>query len=146
LISEQFTDATKLYEKVASFAAAKQAVVEKNQADDPGEQAKAAGGKVGDKSTVVGLIATYAADKSIKGQTIELTAEFLNSNHSWSGDKHYYNAIVVDNKDSTKLTLSCDTKEEVIGFTQYDKVVVKGTIDESFDKPSLKDCTIAKAN
>ena len=146
LMTEQFKDAAKLYEKVGDFAAAKQAVIEKNKADDPGEQAKAAGGKVGDKSTVVGLIATYAADKSLKGQTIELTAEFLNSNHSWSGDKHYYNAIVVDNKDSTALTLTCDTKEEVTGFTQFDKVVVKGTLDESFDKPSLKDCTITKAN
>lgn len=145
VMSEQFQDAAKLYEKVSDFATAKKAVVDKNKADDPGEQAKAAGGKVGDKSTVVGLIATYAADKSIKGQVVELTAEFLNSNHSWSGDKHYYNGIVVDNKDSTSFTLSCDTKEEVTGFTQFDKVVVKGTIDESFNKPALKDCTITKA-
>lgn len=145
LMTEQFQEATKLYEKVGDFATAKQAVVAKNKADDPGERAKASGGKVGDKSTVLGLIATYAADKSLKGQTVELTAEFLNSNHSWSGDKHFYNAIVVDNKDTTKLTLACHTKEEVTGFTQFDKVVVKGTIDESFDKPSLKDCTITKA-
>jgi hypothetical protein len=145
LMSDQFKDETKLYEKTADFAAAKAAVTAKLKADDPGEQAKAAGGKPGDMTTIVGLIATYAADKSLKGKPLEITAQYLNSNSSSSGDQHSYNAILVDSKDSTSFSLTCETKAEVTGFTQYDKVIAKGTIDESFNKPSLKDCTITKA-
>lgn len=145
LFAEQFKDETKLYEKAADFAAAKTAVTTQVKADDPAEQAKAAGGKVGDTSTIVNLYASYFADKSLKGKPLEITALYLNSNESSSGDQHFYSAELVDTKDSMKFTLHCETKAAVGPFTQYDKVVAKGTIDEDFGKPSLKDCSVTKA-
>lgn len=149
LMSDQFIEESKLSDKVADMATAKSAIAAKVKADDPGEQAKAAGGKVGDTSTIVSLGATYAADKSLKGKPLEITALYLNSNSSTftSGGttQHNYAAVLVDSRDAMKFTLDCTTKEEVKGFKQYDKVVAKGTIGESFGRPSLEDCTITKA-
>jgi hypothetical protein len=145
LYTDQFKDESKLYEKVADFAAAKTAATAAVKAADPGEKAKAAGGKAGDMTTILGLQATYAADKSMKGKPLEITALYLNSS-SWTSDgKTSYAVELVDAKDKTDFTLHCDVKEEPKGFMQYDKVVAKGTVDEAFNQPSLKDCTVAKA-
>ena len=151
LADDQFMQFVKegLHEKAADYAAAKEWVTAKVKADDPGEQAKAAGGKVGDTSTIVSLNASYAADKSLKGKPLEIKAQFLNASSSTSSSggttTNFYSAQLVDSKDQTKFTLSCETKEEVKGFKQFDKVIAKGTIGDSFGKPSLEDCTLTKA-
>jgi hypothetical protein len=148
LQSEQFSDAVKqgLHVQAKSYDEAKATVTAKVKENDPGEQAKAAGGKVGDTSTIVSLGATYAADKaSLEGKPLELTAQYFSSSSSTSNGVTSYAVSLVDSKDSTKLTLTCYTKEEVKGFKQYDKLTVKGTVKESFGRPSLEPCTVAKA-
>ncbi len=148
LQSDQFSDAVKqgLHVQAKSYDEAKASVSAKVKENDPGEQAKAAGGKVGDKSTIVGLAATYAADKaSLDGKSLELTAQFFSSSSSTSNGVTNYAVTLVDSKDSSKFTLTCYTKQEAKGFKQYDKVTAKGTVKESFSRPSLEDCTVAKA-
>ena len=105
----------------------------------------AAGGVVGDTSTVAGLQASYAADKSLKGKAVEVTGYYLNNNTMTSNGETSYNAVITNKENDMALTLACELKAEPKGFKQWDKVTVKGTVDESFDKPDLQDCTIAKA-
>lgn len=148
LQSEQFAQMVKenYHQPAKSWDEAKAAVSAKVKENDPGEQAKAAGGKVGETNTVASLMATFAADrKSVEGKPVELTALYLNSNRSTSNGKTTYNAMLVDSKENTKLVLPCSLDAEVKDIKQYDKVTVKGTVGESFDKPSLDGCTVAKA-
>ena len=148
LQNEQFSDFVKqgLHVQAKSFDEAKATVSGAVKANDPGEQAKTAGGKVGDTSTIVSLGATYAADKaSLEGKPLELTAQYFSSSSSTSNGKTNYSISLVDSKDATKFTLTCYTQEEVKGYKQYDKMTVKGTIKESFNRPSLEPCTVVKA-
>jgi hypothetical protein len=145
LLSEQFKDETKYYEKAADFATAKTEIAAKVKAEDPGEKAKAAGGKAGDLSTIVNLNATWAADKSIKGKQITLTAQYLNTSTSTSNGKDFYSVVLVDSKETGDFTLFCETATKVEAAMQYGKIVVKGTIDDAFGRPSLKDCTVVEA-
>lgn len=65
---------------VADFAAARAVVDADVKAHDPGAIAAAAGGKVGDTSTVAGLAATFAADPAkTTGQKVTLTGMYVNS-------------------------------------------------------------------
>lgn len=132
--------------KPTDDAGARATVLAEIAKHDPAEQAKAAGGKVGDTTTVAGLIVTYAADKAAwKGKQVEVTALYLNQNVSTSGGKQHINAIVVDHK-GDKPSLTCDDlAQEPKGLVQYDKVTVKGTVGESFDQAALAGCEIAKA-
>jgi hypothetical protein len=148
LWSDQLRDEAKterFMKRAPDYAAAKAWAESERKARDPGEQAKVAGGKVGDTSTVAGLQASYAADKSLKGKAIELTALYLNNNSATSGGKTTYNVIVVDSKDNTKITLMCNLKDQVKGLVQWDKVKVKGTVGDFMDEADLEDCTVTKA-
>lgn len=147
LVTEQWQEEQKeqLW-KHADDAAARAWVVAETKKHDPGEIAKAAGGKVGDLTTVAGLQATYAADKAgTKGKPVELTALYLNANSASAGGKTTYNVVVVDGKDKLTPDLMCETKEEAKGFVQYDKVTVKGAVGDFMDNADLTDCTVAKA-
>ncbi len=148
LQNEQFAQSVKegLHVKAASYDAARETVTAKLKEHDPGEQAKAAGGKVGDTSTVVSLAASYAADKaSLEGKPLELTAQYFSSSSSTSNGVTSHAVSLVDSKETNKFTLTCYTKEAVKGLKQYEKVTAKGTIKESFDRASLDPCTLAKA-
>ncbi|HEU0035849.1 MAG TPA: hypothetical protein VFQ53_34790 [Kofleriaceae bacterium] len=149
LTSQQFDDFVKqgLHKKVGSYDEAKQAIGETVKANDPGEQAKAAGGTVGDTKTIVGLNATYASDKaSLEGKPLEITAQYYSSSSSTANGVTSYAVSLVDSKDATKFTLSCYTKtDQGKGLKQFDKVTAKGTVKESFGKPSLEDCTLTPA-
>ena len=150
LESDQFRQFVRegYHQPAADYAAAKAAVSAQLKADDPGEKAKAAGGKVGETDTVVSLQASYGADKSLKGKPLEITARYLNSNSATGGGQTTHNVILVDSKEqyqASKLTLTCHTREAVTGLTQYDRVIAKGTIDEGFGTAELRDCTVTKA-
>ena len=64
-----------------------------------------------------------------------------------SNDKTEYTISLTDKVSESNLTLSCrlGATKPPEGLKKGDKVKAKGTVDESFDKPELKDCTIAKA-
>jgi len=147
LWSEQLRDeakAERFMKHAADFAAAKAWAESERKAHDPVEQAKAAGGKVGDTSTVAGLQATWGTDKSLKGKQIELNAVYENSNSMTSNGVTSYNIVLVDGKDSMKMTLMCSTKTEVKGLVQWDKVKVKGTVGDFGQEADLEDCTVTK--
>lgn len=145
LEAEDFGRWVKYHQRATDYAAAKAAVIAELKATDPGEQAKAAGGKVGETGTVASLQATYGADRSWKGKPVEVTGLYLNANSSSGGGAARYNAILVESEAHRKITLTCHTAAEVTGFTQYEKVTARGTVDESFGRAELRDCTLAKA-
>jgi len=127
------------------YAAAKAAVDADAKAHDPGLQAQAAGGKVGDTSTVAGLIATFGADKAkLEGQKVTVTGHYLNSSQMTANGKTTYSAILVIDKDHMQPSLSCNTAAEVTGLTQWDEVTAEGTVHAFGDEPVLDDCTVAK--
>jgi len=151
LMDDQFSDqlAKGKHARADSYDAAKAAVTAKLKENDPGEQAKAAGGKVGDTGSVLGLIATFAADpKPLEGKTIEVTGQYYSTGSVTSNGKTTVSLILIADKESSKLTVTCDTTEsdmKALSFTQYDKVTAKGVVKESFGKPSLADCTATAA-
>ncbi len=57
-----------------------------------------------------------------------------------------HNGILTD-KVGGDFTLACDLGKTPPpeGLKQGDKVTAEGTVGESFDKPSLEGCTVAKA-
>jgi hypothetical protein len=130
---------------VADYATARAAVDAHVKANDPGQQAQAAGGKVGDTSTVAGLIATFGADKTkVEGQKVTVTGRFMSSNKITSGDKTTYNAMLAIDKDHLQPTLMCNTAAEVTGLMQWDEVTAEGTVHAFGDEPVLDDCTVTK--
>lgn len=148
LMSGQFTQWVdeKLDTKVADLATARALTLAQIKEKDPGEIAKAAGGKVGETGTVPSLQATFAADEGagLLGKPVEVAGVYMNSNESSSGGATSYSAIIVDSKDSTKVTLICKTAAAATGFTQWDPVTVKGTVEKSFGEAGLTDCTITR--
>jgi len=149
LESEQFTEwSSKSYHKRAKdFADAKAQTLAKIKESDPAEQAKAAGGVVGKTDTVLSLIATAASDPALKGKPVELTALYLNSGSSTDkSGKTTESMVLVESKEQLKLSITCELGDNKApeGLVQYDKVTVKGTLDESFGKPALQGCTATK--
>lgn len=146
LTSEQFRDFVKYTKKAKDYADAKAQTQAEVDAKDPAKKAAKAGGEVGKTDTIKNLNATWGTDKSLKGKPFEITAKWLNSNTMESGGKTTYNGILTDEV-GTDFTLACDMGETKPpdGLVQGDKVTAKGTVDESFDKPELKNCTVTKA-
>jgi hypothetical protein len=147
LVGDQFRDHTRYYKRAKDFDDAKAQTQTQLDANDPAKQAQAAGGVVGQTDTVLSLIATFGSDPSLAGKPHEITALYLNENRMTSNGETTYNVILVDSRDSTKLSLTCNlgatTPPE--GLVQFDRVVAKGTIGEAFGKPELTGCTVTKA-
>jgi hypothetical protein len=146
LTSEQFRDFVKYTKKAKDYADAKAQMQAEIDAKDPSKKAIKAGGVVGKTDTIVSFNATWGSDKSLKGKPFEITALYLNTNTMTSNGEKTHNIIVVD-KVGDEFTMACNLgKTEPPGdLKQGDKVTVKGTVDESFDKPELNDCTVSKA-
>ncbi len=148
LVSEQFVDAEKLTKRTKDFAEAKALVRETIDEKDPGVQAKKAGGVVGKTDTVVSLTASLAADKSLAGKAMELTAVVSQVGTFTSNGKTSHSVRVkdLDAKD-TKFDMPCELGETAPApeIKNDLKVVVKGTLKESFGTPALEPCTIAVA-
>jgi hypothetical protein len=147
LESDQFREEVKqgAFKKATDWDATKAKVTADVKSKDPLEIAKAAGGKVGETSTVASLAATLASDPSIKGKQVEVKALFLNTSTSTSNGQTSVIASLIGAKDQMKPSMSCRLDKDVKGLKQYDKVVAKGTVDEMFDEPSLTGCTLTKA-
>jgi len=151
LMDSQFADDVERgkHARAESYDAAKQTVIAKIKENDPGEQAKAAGGKVGDTTSVLGLIATFTSDpKALTGKPVEVTGLYYSSGSMTAGGKTTVSLEMIDSKDSRKLHITCYTSEtdmKAITFTQYDKITAKGSVKESFHMPALDNCTATAA-
>ena len=146
LMSEQFRDFIKYTKKAKDYADAKAQLQAEVDAKDPSKLAIKAGGVVGKTDTITSFNATWGTDKSLKGKPFEITALWLNSNTMTSNGETTYNGILTD-KVGGDFTLACDLGKTAPpeGLKQGDKVTAKGTVGESFDKPSLEVCTVTKA-
>jgi len=145
LMSDQFKDFVKYTKKAKDYADAKAITQGEVDGKDPSKLAIKAGGEVGKTDTIKNFQATWGTDKSLKGKPFEITAKWLNSNTMTSNGETTYNGILTDEV-GKDFTLACDMgKTKPPELTQGDKVIAKGTVDEMFDKPELKDCTVTKA-
>jgi hypothetical protein len=146
LTSEQFRDFVKYTKKAKDYADAKAQMQAEVDAKDPSKQAIKAGGEAGKTDTIKNLIATWGTDKSLKGKPFEITAKWLNAS-TWTSNNETSHSGILADEVGTDFTLTCNLGKTAPpeGLKQGDKVTAKGTLDESFDKPELKDCTVAKA-
>jgi hypothetical protein len=127
--------------RAPDFATAKKQVDDAFAATDPGTIARAAGGKVGDTSTIAGLIATYGADpKTLIGQRVTTRAVFGNAG---SSNGQAYAILRVDLDEAHELlTVTCRTASEP-SLASGAPVEATGTVaDSGFDKPELTGCTV----
>ncbi|CAN5909397.1 hypothetical protein BH11MYX2_BH11MYX2_10140 [soil metagenome] len=144
LAAEQFRDEAKYTEKSADLATAKKSVGDAVKKDDPAEQAKAAGGVAGKTDSIASLTVSFAADESLKGKPIELTGLLKQTGTMSSNGETMQQFLLkdVDSKDD-KIDMFCMGKTPAPeGVKTGDKVTATGTLDKSFGKPELKDCTI----
>ncbi|HEY4240299.1 MAG TPA: hypothetical protein VGM88_10800 [Kofleriaceae bacterium] len=143
LKSQQFSDEAKNFSKM-DFAAAKTAATDDMHQHDPAWKAQQKGGKPGDLTTVLGIMASVN-DKSIFGKETTVTGQFFSANSSTSTSggqtQTSYFLSLVDSKDTMDITLTCELSAEAPKLTQYDKVTVKGTIGKSFGA-SLEKCSV----
>lgn len=86
----------------------------------------------------------FKADpKKLLDQKVKVQGLYLNTNKSKSGGKETISLSIVESKEDTKTNTSCAVAEEPKDLTQYDAVLVEGTVEKLFGA-SLKDCTVKK--
>lgn len=147
LTAEQFRDEAKYTEKAADLATAKKTVGDAVKKDDPAEQAKLAGGVAGKTDTIASLTVSLGADETLKGKPVEVTGIVKQTGTMTANGEVTQQTLLkdVDSKDE-KIDMFCTGKTAPPdGIKNGDKVTAKGTIDKSFGKPELKDCTITAA-
>jgi hypothetical protein len=147
LKSEQFARNEKLHSKATDFATAKTAVSAEAKKDDPIEQAKLAGGVAGKTDTIASLHVSLGADESLKGKQVEVTGVLkqLGTMKANGEESQQFVLKDVDSKDD-KIDMFCSGKTPPYeGAKAGDKVIAKGTVDKSFGKAELEDCSITLA-
>lgn len=97
------------------------------------DEAKAAGGVIGDMTTIAGIQATYANNKGpLIGVDLEVRGTLV--------EIHGKTTVIED-----KLRLVCESTAAVTKVKQGDTVVAKGRIDTRHDEARLQRCTLTKA-
>jgi len=149
LANIHFRDALegKDHRREQDFETAKAAAMQRFKETDPLERARTAGGKVGETSTIISLQATFIADKTaIKGKPIEIRGRFVEVKKGEEKGKAEYRVKLVDAADLKEKDweLVCRSATEVKGFKEGDKVKVKGTVDEWWDRAAVIDCVVSR--
>jgi hypothetical protein len=148
LEERNFTASAKDNRRATSWEAAKTMVTANMKPPTKLEEALAAGGKVGDTSTIAGIHATYANSPTpLVGMELEVTGVLVEtSTQSIRGKVASTLAVIADPNVSEKsMQLVCKTQGTVTGIKPGDRVVVKGDIDTGHDYARLKRCRITKA-
>lgn len=143
LASRAFAESRAAYRRYPSFEAAKAALLEEHAKTDPVAIAEAAGGTVGDTSTVAGIAATFAADRARLGE-LEVAAVVVDASTLTIRGTAYAVVMVADANRPKLPVLGCQSlppaeAEPVRVGTQ---VVVSGRLDPAHDTPWLSPCTI----
>jgi hypothetical protein len=130
-------------ERAASFAAAKQAVTAAG--GDRVAQAVAAGGSVGDLSTIASVHASFLADKNHVGSVpLELPAVFVETSTLTVQGKVWNEVVVADPDHPAAAKLTCKTLDSPAGLAAGAKVVVRGKVDITSDVARLDPCSLGK--
>jgi hypothetical protein len=142
-----FTETAKTNSRATSWDAAKTMVVANMKPPSRLEEALAAGGKVGDTSTIAGLHATYANSPTpLVGQELVVTGQFLESSTETKHGKVTATLVVIADPNNPKaMQLVCKTQGAVTNIKPGDMVIVKGDIDTGHDYARLKRCRVTKA-
>lgn len=136
-----------IFHRYASFEDARAAVDADARANDPLIIAQQAGGKIGDTSTVPGLVATYATSREpLDDKVVTVTGVVV-----VAGDRGIALAAV-DHRD--RPTIECELGDGAGEAPREGAIVqVKGTLEPGspdwtlrpFAVPELRDCTIVVA-
>lgn len=113
-------------------------------ADKDQDKAGAAKAAPADAMSVKDLQDKFKADnKALLGKSVKVKGLYLNTNRTKSGGTETVSLSIVESKDDTKTSTSCQVTEVPDGLVQYDAVVVEGTVEKLFGA-SLKDCKATK--
>ena len=161
LEEQQFLDSLKAgyHERATDFAAAKAKVLAmdkehpvtaEGKAAKAVEVAKAAGGKVGETSTVASLAATFGTRQEVAdrqaGRAHGLLRQFVDVDVDLGLEHdHELQRVDLERQGQDGPHRASCAKAAITGFTQWDQVTVKGTVGESFDAPEVDDCSLTKA-
>jgi hypothetical protein len=140
LTSDQFDREASAWTRASDYDAAKAWVIGE-LTRDWGAIARAAGGKVGDTTTVAGLHATYAADPSWKGKQVSITARVLMAGPGTATTGARTLVILVDSDDRVDPPVRCNTTDADLPALGA-RVKATGTLGELFGAPVLDSCTI----
>jgi hypothetical protein len=149
LTNIHFRDALtdKDHHREQDYESAKAAARKRFQETDPLERAKTAGGKVGETSTIISVHATFISDKAaLKGKPIEVTGRFASVKQTDQDGKPEWQVSVVDAADlkAKDWELVCRSPKPVTGFKPGDKLTVKGTVGEWWDRPAVVGCAVRR--
>jgi len=118
------------------FDAATALVADASSYEDARRVARALGGKVGDTSTIPGLVVTVAAAPARwKGKRVTVSATYYGADYLESGGMWTH---LIPAPDQHVPMIACEPLEPR-GVAPYDPVIVTGTIE---DEGSLTDCEI----
>ena len=127
-----FTKSATQHRRATSWDAARTEVNANLPATSKLDEARAAGGVVGDMTTIAGIHATYANNKGpLIGVDLEVRGTLV--------EVHGKTTVIED-----KLRLVCESTSAVTKVKQGDTVVAKGRIDTRHDEPRIQRCTLTK--
>lgn len=147
LEERNFTRSAKNNAKATSWDAAKTMVTANLKPASKLEEALAAGGRVGDTSSIAGLHATYANNPTplvgqelvVRGQVLESSTETIH------GTIRSTLVVIADPANPKAMQLVCKAHGVVTGIAPGDMVYARGDIDTGHDYARLKRCRLTKA-
>jgi hypothetical protein len=147
LEEKHFTASAKGNSRATTWDAAKTMATANMKPASKLDEALAAGGRVGDTSTIAGLHATYANNPTpLVGQEIVIRGQFLESStETIHGQVGATLSVIVDPANPKAMQLVCKTHGAVTGIKPGDMVYARGDIDTGHDYARLKRCRITKA-
>jgi hypothetical protein len=133
-----FTKSSKANMRATSWDAAKTSAKGNVKPTTKADEARDAGGKVGDATTIAGIQATFANNpQPLVGLDLELTGVVVDVGARY--------VVIAEANNPKSLHLACETIADVTGVTSGDKVTVKGAIDtRRHDTARLRRCTVTK--
>lgn len=146
LEEREFTKASKINMRATSWDAAKTSAAGSVKPASKLDQAKAAGGTVGDTKTIAGLHATYASSpQTLAGQDFEIAGVLVEVSTQTVHGKTVGLAIIAEQANPKSMQLLCETAGAVKGVKPGDAVTVKGAIDTRHDYARLRRCSVTKS-
>ena len=142
-----FTTSSAEHRRATTWDAAKVEVTANMPEVSALDHAKAAGGRVGDMTTIAGIHATYANNKGpLIGVDLEVRGKLVEtSTQTIRGKVTSTQATIADPDNPKAMPLICQVDGTVTSVKQGDSVVAKGRIDTRHDYARLRRCTITKA-
>ena len=125
--------------------AARNAATAERVLHDPSELAKSAGGRVGDRASILGLQATLGDDPTLVGASVEVTGWVVEASVATSGKLVTHTILVADHHTATPPLLEC-IATGAVAATLDEHVRVRGEVlANPDDELMLGSCSVARA-